>query len=43
VEDVRNLTLQRYFMLTLTYNINRMGGKGMPGMLERSMKGMRFN
>ena len=31
IEDVQNLTLQRYFMLTFTYNINRMGGRGMPG------------
>ena len=41
VEDVRNLTLQQYFMLTLTYNINRMGGKAMPAMMERAMKGIR--
>ncbi|HWJ92634.1 MAG TPA: hypothetical protein VNR87_16065 [Flavisolibacter sp.] len=32
IEDVENSTLQRFFMLTFTYRINRMGGKGMPGM-----------
>ena len=42
VEDVQNLTLQRYFMLTLTYQINRMGGKAMPAMMEKAMKNMRI-
>ncbi|MGZ8544600.1 MAG: outer membrane beta-barrel family protein [Flavisolibacter sp.] len=42
VEDVRNMTLQRYFMLTFTYNINRMGGKSMPAMLERATRGVRI-
>jgi hypothetical protein len=31
VEDVRNMTLQRFFSLSFTYHINRMGGKSMPG------------
>jgi len=42
IEDVQNTTLQRFFMLTLTYNINRMGGKGLPPMIDRAMKGMRI-
>jgi hypothetical protein len=42
IEDVRNTTLQRFFMLTFTYNINRMGGKTMPAMLERATKGIRI-
>jgi len=43
IEDVRNLTLRRYFMMTLTYNINRMGGKMLPGFIERATKGIRIN
>ncbi len=44
LEDVRNSTLQRYFMLTFTYNINRMGGRGMhmPAMMERATRGIRM-
>lgn len=43
IEDVRNLTLQRFFSLTFTYNINRMGGKTLPGMIERGMKNRRMH
>lgn len=42
IEDVQNSVLQRFFMLTLTYNINRMGGKAMPSIMERATKGIRF-
>lgn len=31
VEDVQTNVVQRFVMLTFTYNINRMGGKNMPG------------
>lgn len=43
IEDVQNSVLKRFFMLTFTYNINRMGGKTMPGMFDRMSKGVRFN
>jgi hypothetical protein len=39
---VENSVLQRFFMLTFTYNINRMGNRAMPAMMERATKGMRF-
>jgi len=42
IEDVSNTTLQRFFMLSFTYRINRMGGKTMPAMMERATRGMRF-
>jgi hypothetical protein len=31
VEDIQTNVVQRFVMLSLTYNINRMGGKNMPG------------
>lgn len=43
IEDVENSVLKRFFMLTLTYNINRMGGRSMPPQMERMMRGARFN
>jgi hypothetical protein len=43
IEDVQNRVLKRYFMLTFTYNINRMGGRSMPPIIERATKGMRIN
>lgn len=44
IEDVQNTTLQRFFMLTFTYNINRMAGKNMkaPAMMERGMRDIRI-
>ncbi len=43
IEDVKNRVLRRYFMLTFTLNINRMGGRSMPPMMERATKGFRMN
>jgi hypothetical protein len=44
IEDVENTVLQRFFMLTFTYNLNRMGGKNMqlPKMMERGMRNIRI-
>ena len=44
VEDVENTVLQRFFMLTFTYNLNRMGGRNMqiPKMMERGMRNIRI-
>lgn len=44
VEDVQTNVLRRYFMLSLTYNLNRMAGKsmfGMPRQMQRGMNNMR--
>jgi outer membrane receptor protein involved in Fe transport len=43
IEDVQNNVLQRFFSLSFTYNINRMGGKSMmPRNLERATRGVRI-
>ncbi len=43
VQDVRNITLRRYFLLTFSYKINRMGGRSLPPMIERATRGIRMN
>lgn len=42
IEDVRSSVLDRFFMLTLTYRLNRMGGRKMPAVMERATKGLRI-
>lgn len=44
IEDVQNTVLKRFFMLSFTYNLNRMGGKGMqmPRMIERATRNIRI-
>ena len=43
-EDVYNTTLNRFYMLSFTYNLNRMGGKNMlPKFIERGTKNMRIS
>jgi hypothetical protein len=43
IEDVRNTVLQRFFTLSFTYNLNRMGGKSMiPRIMERATRNIRL-
>ncbi|HEX2606242.1 MAG TPA: outer membrane beta-barrel family protein [Flavisolibacter sp.] len=42
VEDVQNSVLKRFFMLTFTYKLNRMGGKAMPGSMDRGGRSFRI-
>lgn len=45
-EDVRTNVIQRYFMLSFTYSLNRMGGKNMfqqiPRMFQKGMRDVRM-
>jgi hypothetical protein len=45
-EDVRTNVIKRYFMLSFTYSLNRMGGKNMfqqmPGMFRRGMRDLKM-
>ena len=49
IQDTRSMVLQRYFMVSLLFNLNKMGGnknaspmQGMPRSMERGMKDMRM-
>jgi hypothetical protein len=42
IEDVTNSVLQRYYMLTFTYRLNRMGGRALPATMERATKNLRI-
>jgi hypothetical protein len=42
IEDVQSSVLNRFFMLTFSYKLNRMGGRTMPAIMERATKGLRI-
>ncbi|HEX7902908.1 MAG TPA: outer membrane beta-barrel family protein [Chitinophagaceae bacterium] len=48
IQDTRSMVLQRYFMVSLLFNLNKMGGKGaqsemplMPPVMQRNMRNIR--
>ena len=42
IEDVQSSVLNRFFMLTFTYKLNRMGGRNMPAVMERATREIRI-
>jgi hypothetical protein len=50
IQDTRSMVLRRYFMVSLLFNLNRVGGNkggpqmpGMPRSMERNMRDMRIH
>lgn len=42
IEDVQSSVLKRFFMLTFTYRLSKMGGRTVPPIMEKAIRGLRI-